>query len=1043
MKNIKYILVAAVFLTTAVAASGADLGQDSSARRVIAERELDRMEYGIVGETVVAVQTAPGIERFETNRWTRLATGMHYRDEFGALRESKEEIVVDRDAAHATQGPVKAIWEANANQPSALRLETPDQVGINATVLGIGYYDRATGLSVRLAEIRDTIGSKISSNQVEYAGAFDGVNADLRYTYRRGSFEQDVILRENPPSPADFGLAPETTLVEIWTEFFDTPEPEIERHLVVKEEDAARRATMREPDIYDETLAFGGWQMVPGKVFWLADDRNENAPETPLIAVAKRWVKSGGRSILIESVPFPMIDKELAKLPKQTASVGAGGREPLSTRLFPVLLAKRTEPDREMMLASSEAASNDEPGLVLDWVLVQSQSNYTFNNGQTYYVEGGVSLSGNTTFYGGAVIKFAKDTYARISLTGNVTCYAGNGPTVLTAVHDNTVGQTISSTAQSGRYGAPPYLDMYYVSPGATLSNMEFRFAKRAITDYSPYATHILQNSKMIACDSGIAAYYTSWYVNYVNFCQVPTPFFNYGSSYFWPTSLTYDCTVDSDGDTLPDEMELTFFGSFNHTAYGDYDGDGMPNGWEWQHFGDFVQSGSSDYDGDGHLNISEYSGGGDPNTIVFDPVFADDHVAGYSVGVTIDLIKGVPAFYAVLVDNPNLGAAVWQPYQPYPTVSLFGGDGAKKVMIGLKGRASTSTATWVGTTITRDSVQPAIFITSPSGSTVSRPTIQLQGYSTEQLLTIEYDLSNANGTETGILAYVTEQHFDPDLFKVTTCSFECSDIDLAPGANTITLRATDLAGNTKTTVLNYTFSLAGDTTPPAMAVHWPQTGTEISGSAFTFRGEIDDPTATVTASIVGTGGSPTVVTGLVERNGLVWVEGLPLEPGVNALTLTMTDAAGNITAPVFSLTRSAVTLTITPLSSTADLYQPVTVTGTISASNHKVWVNGTVAVQSGSTWSAANVRLNEGGTATVQARAIPNTDNGGNGTGGGGTPTNSDPGNPASTAAKDAETAADKPAVVFKKSYTKYLNDQLYMPHNGYIINTAHKYIQ
>jgi hypothetical protein len=120
--------------------------------------------------------------------------------------------------------------------------------------------------------------------------------------------------------------------------------------------------------------------------------------------------------------------------------------------------------------------------------------------------------------------------------------------------------------------------------------------------------------------------------------------------------------------------------------------------------------------------------------------------------------------------------------------------------------------------------------------------------------------------------------------------------------------------------------------------------------------------------------------------------------------------------------------------SASADLYAPITVTGTFNGSGHKIWVNGTEAVQSGGTWTADNVRLNEGGTASVQARAIPNTDNGGNGTGGGGTPTNADLGNPASTAAKDAETEEDKPAVVLKKSYTKFLNDPLYQPHNGYV---------
>lgn len=124
---------------------------------------------------------------------------------------------------------------------------------------------------------------------------------------------------------------------------------------------------------------------------------------------------------------------------------------------------------------------------------------------------GGISLSGTTTFYGDAVIKFAKDTYAGLSLSGNIVCsYGIGGPTVFTAVHDNSIGRIISGATQSGRYGSPPYLNMYYVTSGATLSNMKFRFAKRAIDDYSPYATHTPQNSTMIACDAGIGAYYTS-----------------------------------------------------------------------------------------------------------------------------------------------------------------------------------------------------------------------------------------------------------------------------------------------------------------------------------------------------------------------------------------------------------------------------------------------------------------------------------------------------------------------------------------------------
>ena len=57
--------------------------------------------------------------------------------------------------------------------------------------------------------------------------------------------------------------------------------------------------------------------------------------------------------------------------------------------------------------------------------------------------------------------------------------------------------------------------------------------------------------------------------------------------------------------------------------------------------------------------------------------------------------------------------------------------------------------------------------------------------------------------------------------------------------------------------------------------------------------GQLDDACATMTVS--GLTAEP--VAGLVERNGRFWVEGLPLLPGANGLTLTATDAAvqGNL----------------------------------------------------------------------------------------------------------------------------------------------------
>ena len=269
----------------------------------------------------------------------------------------------------------------------------------------------------------------------------------------------------------------------------------------------------------------------------------------------------------------------------------------------------------------------------------------------------------------------------------------------------------------------------------------------------------------------------------------------------------------------------------------------------------------------------------------------------------------------------------------------------------------------------------------------------------------------------------MTKQWFDTNTFRLTTNWFECVDIGLTNGTNRITLRATDLAGNVATNVYTYLLSYAGDTNAPVLTLYWPQNGTQISGDSFTLRGKLDDATASVTAQIVDASNVTNLANGLLERDGLLWVADLPLGAGTNTLTLTMTDAAGNMRATNFSVVKSTVLLTIDDLSG-VDVNQPkITVTGTINVSDHTVWVNGVKATLNGDgTWTAVDVPVNEGGTAVVQARAIPNTDNGGNGSGGsGGNSANMEnPGNPTSPNGKTVEGAPDKPPEIVVTHYHK-----------------------
>jgi len=56
-----------------------------------------------------------------------------------------------------------------------------------------------------------------------FADAFDSLKAALSYTYRRGQFEQDVILYQDPGPPEDWGLNADSTMLEFYTEIFEAP----------------------------------------------------------------------------------------------------------------------------------------------------------------------------------------------------------------------------------------------------------------------------------------------------------------------------------------------------------------------------------------------------------------------------------------------------------------------------------------------------------------------------------------------------------------------------------------------------------------------------------------------------------------------------------------------------------------------------------------------------------------------------------------------------------------------------------------------------
>jgi hypothetical protein len=340
------------------------------------------------------------------------------------------------------------------------------------------------------------------------------------------------------------------------------------------------------------------------------------------------------------------------------------------------------------------------------------------------------------------------------------------------------------------------------------------------------------------------------------------------------------------------------------------------------------------------------------------------------NTNLTSAIICGGPAaMMAVLVGDTNLADAIWIPFSAVPYVLLGTNDGTYQVEFGLVG--SDGQTNWVSDSVTLDTTPPLLVITNPVFSTTSKPILQLQGYSTEPLSSIYFDIANAAGSLTNEQGFVTSQFFDTNAFASTTNYFQCFDIPLTNGVNIITVHATDIAGNITITNVAINLDFSEDTNPPNISLIWPQNGTHISGTSFTLRGVLDDETAQVFANLIDSNGITNSIEGTVERNGTFWLEDLPLNLGTNHIAIIAIDAAGNISMTNFMLIQSQVILTINPIP-TDQLNLPATImTGIVSDASYNVSVNGVQATVDGSgNWSACGVPIYGNGTATFDAIA-------------------------------------------------------------------------
>jgi len=997
------------------------------------------------------------------HRVIELATGMHYLSN-GQWIESREEIEAFPRGAIARQGPYQVIFANNLNSAGAIDLQTPDGKRLRSNILGLAYEDSSTGKSVLIAKIQNSQGELISANQVLYPDAFDGVvKADVRYTYRKGGFEQDVILREQPPTPESFGLNPQTTEIEVLTEFINPPLAKIAKH------------KLKNNSMPDDDVNWGVVRIGRGSAFDLGEPRNSpsRAP------VRRQYISAQGRNILVEGVPVQRINANLAKLPLQSR---AATKLPMLASKTPVL------PNTPLMQAEQKpmklaSASPSNKGFVLDYVLVDTDpGDFTFQADTTYYIANGIDFSGNLTFEGGTVIKYGTDpdNPNLMECWGDIVCDTSPyRPAIFTSVNDDTVGEPISNPDMPLMYywcaicgsssDAVVWHDIVirYAAVGIAgyalqLNNCQFMdclnpfridwgtcsmtnvlmvnvdnafegedFAATACQltvsgatnlsydgwGYGTASTLALTNSLLVNVQASgnttITTNHTAWVTDSGgqvfqsggagdNYLLPGSPFINAGNvtadkmGLYWFTTQTNQAiegisvvdlgyhypAVDGNGDPISTEVA----GIPDYIS--DANGNGLGDAWETNNLGSFNYF-ASDLDPLGNSLLYDFTNNIDLSAAVqFAIEVTNTDVNTNLVPVQLNISSGVPGYISI-VDNTNftfsivdgtnftLEGTTWNPYiASNLVVSLSPTEGGHQIWIGLRGLPPVATPTWKEMTVTLDTTPPAIIVTNPvAGSTVSQPMIQVQGLVSEALSSLAFDVSNATGIFTNQIGYASGLFYDMNLLAFTTNSFQCYDVVLTNGLNTITLHATDLAGNTCMTNVSVTLDYSGDTTPPVIQLLWPTAGTPVDGGNFALLAQADDPTATVTVSIVDINGNTNVVSSMLARNGQVQVNNIPLSSGANMVTVTTTDAAGNSSVTNFSVTGNDLGLAMNPLTDDQLNQSSVTVTGSIGEGNYSITVNGVAATISGDpVWEATNVPVSPTGTAVINVNVYSNS---------------------------------------------------------------------
>ncbi len=457
---------------------------------------------------------------------TEIATGMNYWDGTQWTPSNPSFVLSPNGTAFVAaqiQDPTQLA--INLNVQGAVTVVTPDNVTLSSTPIAIGLYDAASGQSVIVATLTNTTGALVDAQDVVYNRALvgGGFSASVVYSLPdTASFHQDVVFTGFDPgfNPTNWGFAESSTntlQIQIFTEFYNPPQPIMIERPIYIEQNPTVRAAMASPDIIDYTLDFGDYVFGPGRAYTASTNVDSSVGG---VTVAKDFVTSDGRTFLIESVPYLWLANQLEALPPVVTNtsyyksparakkikVAAASLPPL--RNVKAAAVQKVAPGKKVALVGKPH------GVTIDYVVtVSSTVEPTLYAADTTYFVSGTVVDSSAVTMESAVFKYPTNSIGTIQIESTLALSTTNyRPAIFTAADDNTAGTTLSTSIWSGYTGNPTgkhygnialYLD---TTANVGLNNLRFCYENCAIEIAADTQNQLvsLSHSELVDCIYGI-----------------------------------------------------------------------------------------------------------------------------------------------------------------------------------------------------------------------------------------------------------------------------------------------------------------------------------------------------------------------------------------------------------------------------------------------------------------------------------------------------------------------------------------------------------